>query len=235
MPGQIPLIGEKFPELEVITTHGPMKLPDDFISKGKWFVLFSHPGDFTPVCTTEFVAFAKRYEDFKALNTELIGLSVDSNYSHIKWVEWIKEKLGVEIPFPIIADPQGNVARKLGMLHAESATHTVRAVFVVDNKGVIRTILYYPLTLGRLIDEILRIVKALQVSDKYGRAIPANWPNNEIIGDALIVPPAGTVKEAEERLKQFKCYDWWFCYEEKAEVKEDAEKVKNWLKRAAGL
>lgn len=235
MPGQIPLIGEKFPELEVVTTHGPMKLPDDFISKGKWFVLFSHPADFTPVCTTEFVAFAKRYEDFKALNTELIGLSVDSNYSHIKWVEWIKEKLGVEIPFPIIADPQGNVARKLGMLHAESATHTVRAVFVVDNKGVIRTILYYPLTLGRLIDEILRIVKALQVSDKYGRAIPANWPNNEIIGDALIVPPAGTVKEAEERLKQFKCYDWWFCYEEKPEVKEDAESVRKWLKRAAGL
>ncbi len=235
MPGQIPLIGEKFPKLEVITTHGPMKLPDDFISKGKWFVLFSHPADFTPVCTTEFVSFAKRYEDFKALNTELIGLSVDSNYSHIKWVEWIKEKLGVEIPFPIIADPQGDVARKLGMLHAESATHTVRAVFVVDNKGVIRTILYYPLTLGRLIDEILRIVKALQVSDKYGRAIPANWPNNEIMGDALIVPPAGTVKEAEERLKQFKCYDWWFCYEEKAEVKKDTEKVKNWLKRAAGL
>lgn len=235
MPGQIPLIGEKFPELEVVTTHGLMKLPDDFVSKGKWFVLFSHPADFTPVCTTEFVAFAKRYEDFKALNTELIGLSVDSNYSHIKWVEWIKEKLGVEIPFPIIADPQGNVARKLGMLHAESATHTVRAVFVVDNKGVIRTILYYPLTLGRLIDEILRIVKALQVSDKYGRAIPANWPNNEIIGDALIVPPAGTVKEAEERLKQFKCYDWWFCYEEKDDVKEDSENVRKWLKRAAGL
>ena len=231
MPLTAPSIGEKFPEMEVMTHKGKVKLPDDF--KGKWFVLFSHPADFTPVCTTEFVAFAKRYEDFKALNTELIGLSVDSNYSHIKWVEWIKEKLGVEIPFPIIADPQGNVARKLGMLHAESATHTVRAVFVVDDKGVIRTILYYPLELGRLIDEILRIVKALQISTKYGRAIPANWPNNELIGDKLIVPPPATVAEAEERLKKYSCYDWWFCYEEKPEIKDDVAKVREWLKRAA--
>lgn len=230
MPGQIPLIGEKFPEMTVITTHGVKKLPDDY--KGKWFVLFSHPADFTPVCTTEFVAFAKRYEDFKRINTELIGLSVDSVFSHIKWIEWIKEKLGVKIQFPIIGDPQGNVARKLGMLHAESATHTVRAVFVVDDKGIIRTILYYPLSLGRLIDEILRIVKALQISDKYGRAIPANWPNNELIGEAVIVPPASTIKEAEERLKKYKCYDWWLCYEEVVS-KEDIEQVRTYLERAA--
>ncbi len=230
MPGQIPLIGEKFPEMTVMTTHGPKKLPDDY--KGKWFVLFSHPADFTPVCTTEFVAFAKRYEDFKKLNTELIGLSVDSTFSHIKWIEWIKEKLGVEIPFPVIGDPQGNVARKLGMLHAESATHTVRAVFIVDDKGVIRTILYYPLNVGRLIDEILRVVKALQLTDKYGRAIPANWPNNEIIGEAVIVPPAATISEAEERLKKYKCYDWWFCYEEVV-PKEDIEQVRKFLERAS--
>ncbi|MEM1880263.1 MAG: peroxiredoxin, partial [Desulfurococcaceae archaeon] len=159
MPGQIPLIGEPFPKLEVMTTHGIKVLPDDY--KGKWFVLFSHPADFTPVCTTEFVAFAKRIEDFKRLNTELIGLSVDSNYSHIKWVEWIKEKLGVEIPFPIIADPRGQVAEKLGLLHAQSPTATVRAVFIVDPRGVVRAILYYPLELGRNIDEILRMIKAL--------------------------------------------------------------------------
>jgi len=230
MPGQIPLIGEKFPELTVMTTHGPKKLPDDY--KGKWFVLFSHPADFTPVCTTEFVAFAKRYEDFKKLNTELIGLSVDSTFSHIKWIEWIKEKFNVEVPFPIIADPQGNVAKKLGMLHAESATHTVRAVFIVDDKGVIRTILYYPLNVGRLIDEILRIVKALQIVDKYGRAMPANWPNNELIGKSVIVPPAATIQEAEERLKKFTCYDWWFCHEDIVSD-EDVELVRKFLERAA--
>ncbi len=233
MPGQIPLIGEKFPEITVHTTHGTIKLPDDY--SGKWFVLFSHPADFTPVCTTEFVAFAKRYEDFKKLNTELIGLSVDNTYSHIKWVEWIKEKLGVEIPFPIIADPQGNVAKKLGMIHAESSVVTVRAVFVVDDKGIIRTILYYPLNLGRLVDEILRIVKGLQITDEYGRALPANWPNNEIIGDAVIVPPASTVKEAEERLKTYECLDWWLCYEKGKVPKEIIEMVRGFLKRAAGL
>ncbi len=233
MPGQIPLIGEKFPEITVHTTHGTIKLPDDY--SGKWFVLFSHPADFTPVCTTEFVAFAKRYEDFKKLNTELIGLSVDNTYSHIKWVEWIKEKLGVEIPFPIIADPQGNVAKKLGMIHAESSVVTVRAVFVVDDKGIIRTILYYPLNLGRLVDEILRIVKGLQITDEYGRALPANWPNNEIIGDAVIVPPASTVKEAEERLKTYECLDWWLCYEKGKVPKEIIEIVRGFLKRAAGL
>ena len=230
MPGQIPLIGEKFPEMEVITDQGTIKLPDHF--KGKWFVLFSHPADFTPVCTTEFVAFAKRIEDFKKLNTELIGLSVDSTFSHIKWKEWIKEKLGVEIPFPIIADPTGEVAKKLGLLHAESNTATVRAVFVVDDKGVVRAILYYPLEAGRNIDEILRLVEILQLSDKYGRAVPANWPHNELIGDHLIVPPASTIKEAEERLKTYECFDWWFCHDDKATA-EEKELAKKFLKRAA--
>jgi len=231
MPGQIPLIGENFPQMKVQTTHGVFSLPEHF--KGKWFVLFSHPADFTPVCTTEFVAFAKRYEDFKKLNTELIGLSVDSTWSHIKWMEWIKEKLGVEIPFPIIADPRGYVAEKLGLLHAKSATHTVRAVFIVDPNGIIRAILYYPSELGRNIDEILRMVKGLQVSDKYGAAIPANWPNNELIGDRVIVPPAETLDVAKERLKQYECYDWWFCHKEGP--KEDAEEARRFLKRIAGV
>ncbi len=232
MPLQAPSIGEKFPELQVPTTHGVIKLPDHF--KGKWFVFFSHPADFTPVCTTEFVSFAKRYEDFKKLNTELIGLSVDSNFSHIKWIEWIEQKLGQKIPFPIIADPTGEVAQKLGLLHAQSATATVRAVFVVDPESTVRAIVYYPLEVGRNIDEILRLVEILQLSTKYGRAVPANWPFNELIGDNLIVPPASTMKEAEERLKQYKCHDWWFCYEDKATV-EEKELAKKFLKRAASI
>ncbi len=229
MPGEIPLIGERFPEMEVTTTHGVYMLPNDF--KGKWFVLFSHPADFTPVCTTEFVAFAKRYEDFKKLNAELMGLSVDSNWSHIKWVEWIKEKLGVEVPFPIIADPMGFVASKLGLIHAASATHTVRAVFIVDPKGIIRAILYYPAELGRNIDEILRMLKGFQVNAKYGVALPANWPNNEIVGERVIVPPASTVQEAEERPKKFECFDWWLCHREIPA--EEAQEARKFLERAA--
>lgn len=229
MPTQIPLIGEKFPEIEVMTTIGKIKLPEHY--SGKWFVLFSHPADFTPVCTTEFIAFAKRYNDFKKLNTELIGLSVDSTWSHIKWIEWIREKTGVEIPFPIIADPKGYVADKLGLLHAQSTTHTVRAVFIVDPNGVIRAILYYPQELGRNIDEILRVVKGLQVVDKYGVALPANWPNNEVVGDNAIIPPAQTIKEAEERPKKYECLDWWFCH--KKISKEDVEEARSFLERAA--
>jgi len=210
MEYRIPLLGEKFPEIEVKTTHGKIKLPDYF--KGKWFILFSHPADFTPVCTTEFYAFQRRYEEFKKLNTELIGLSIDQVFSHIKWVEWIKEKLGIEIKFPIIADDTGEVAKRLGMVHPGKGTNTVRAVFIVDDKGIIRLILYYPQEIGRNMDEILRALKALQLSDENGVAIPANWPDNELIGDKVIIPPASTVEEAEERLKKYECYDWWFCH-----------------------
>ncbi|MCC6035195.1 MAG: peroxiredoxin [Desulfurococcaceae archaeon] len=231
MPGLIPLIGEKFPEIVVETSHGIRKLPDEY--RGKWLILFSHPADFTPVCTTEFVAFAKRYEDFKKLNAELLGLSVDSTYSHIKWIEWIEKNLGVKIPFPIIADPGGEVSKKLGFLHAQSATHTVRSVIIVDPEGIIRAILYYPQEAGRNIDEILRLLKVLQLNNKYGRALPANWPNNELVGDSVIVPPARTVAEAEERLKKFKCYDWWFCYEEHIVPIEEVEEVRKWLERAS--
>ncbi len=231
MPGTIPLIGEKFPEMIVETTHGVRKLPDDY--KGMWLVIFSHPADFTPVCTTEFVSFAVRYNEFKELNTELIGLSVDSVFSHIKWVEWIKENLGYEIPFPIIADPNGEVSRKLGFLHTQSATHTVRAVIIVDPEGVIRAILYYPQEAGRNMDEILRLLVILQVNTQYKRALPANWPNNELIGSSVIVPPAKTVKDAQERAKQFKCFDWWLCYEEGKVPTDLVEKVRKFLQRVA--
>jgi len=209
---QIPALGDKFPEMEVQTTHGKIKLPDYF--KGKWFVLFSHPGDFTPVCTTEFVAFQKRYEKFKKLNCELIGLSVDQVFSHIKWVEWIKDKLGVEIQFPVIADDLGEISKKLGLLHPAKGTNTVRGVFIVDPEGIIRAILYYPQELGRNIDEILRMVEGLQISDKEGVAIPANWPENELIKDKVIIPPAQTEEIAKQRVKEYECYDWWFCYKE---------------------
>ncbi|MCD6124897.1 peroxiredoxin [bacterium] len=206
----IPLLGEKFPELEVQTTHGKMKLPDAF--KGKWFVLFSHPADFTPVCTTEFVAFQRRYDEFQKLGCELIGLSIDQVFSHIKWVEWIKDKLNVEIKFPIIADDVGNVSTQLGLIHPAKGTNTVRAVFIVDPKGTVRAIIYYPQELGRNMDEILRAVKALQISDKEGVAMPANWPENELVGDEVIIPPASDEETAKKRLKEYECFDWWFCH-----------------------
>ncbi len=208
------VIGEKFPEVEVNTTHGRMKLPDHFA--GKWFVLFSHPADFTPVCTTEFYGMQKRLDKFKELGVEVIGLSVDQVFSHLKWMEWIKDNLGVEIQFPVIADDRGDLAEMLGMIPTGS-TQTARAVFIVDPKGTIRAIVYYPAELGRDWDEILRAVKALQISDANGVAMPHKWPNNELIKDRVIVPPAGSVdaiKDREERKKkgEIECYDWWLCH-----------------------
>lgn len=210
----IPLLGDKFPEMKVQTTRGELNLPGDM--KGKWFVLFSHPADFTPVCTTEFIAFQQRYDKFRQLNCELIGMSVDQVFAHIKWEEWIKDNMGVEIQFPIIADT-GAVANKLGLIHPGKGTNTVRAVFIIDAEGLIRIMLYYPQELGRNMDEILRAVKAMQTSDKNGVAMPANWPENEILGDRVIIPPAKDVKTAQERLArakagEFECYDWWLCH-----------------------
>ncbi len=207
---KMPLIGEKFPEITVQTTHGIKKLPDDY--KGKWLVLFSHPADFTPVCTTEFVAFAKRHNAFQELNCELLGLSIDQVFSHIKWVNWIKENLSTEIPFPVIADDRGSVAEALGMVHPGKGTNTVRAVFIIDPESTIRLILYYPQEIGRNMDEILRALKALQVSDKEKVALPANWPENELISDEAIIPPATDEKTAKERPDNYDCYDWWFCH-----------------------
>ncbi len=206
---RMPLIGDAFPKMEVVTSQGPLTLPDAF--KGKWFILFSHPADFTPVCTTEFYAFQKRYPQLRELNTELIGLSVDQVFSHIKWAEWIEQNLGAKIEFPIIADT-GAVSEKLGLIHPGKGTNTVRAVFIVDPKGIIRAILYYPQELGRNMDEIVRMIKGFQISDAEGVAIPANWPENELIGDKVIVPPAADVKTAAQRPKEYDCYDWWFCH-----------------------
>ncbi len=205
---RMPLLGETFPALTVQTTHGSLNLPQDI--QGKWCVLFSHPADFTPVCTTEFVAFQQKQSEFQALNCQLIGLSVDQVFAHIKWVQWIKTELGINIEFPIIA-ANDNIASQLGMLHPEKGSNTVRAVFIIDPNAKVRLIQYYPQEIGRNIDEIIRALNALQVSDQQG-ALPANWPNNSLIGDRVIVPPASTEYEAQENIKQYEHFDWWFCH-----------------------
>lgn len=206
---QMPLLGDPFPKLTVTTTQGQMTLPDDV--EGKWFILFSHPADFTPVCTTEFVAFQQLYPEFKKLNTVLIGMSVDQVFSHIKWLQWIKEKMNVEIEFPVIAD-DGEVAKRLGIIHPGKGSNTVRAVFFVDPKQTIRAILYYPQELGRNFKEILRMLKAFQVADANQVAMPADWPNNSIVGDHVIIPPAKDMKTANARIGKDNCFDWWLCH-----------------------
>lgn len=205
----MPLLGDDFPTLTLQTTQGVMNLPGDL--KGRWFVLFSHPADFTPVCTTEFVGFQRLMPEFEKLGVKLIGMSVDQVFSHIKWIEWIKEKLGVEITFPIAA-ANDSIANALGMLHPSKGTNTVRAVFVVDPQSKVRLVIYYPQEIGRNMEEVLRAVKALQVADKNNVAVPANWPNNELIKDRVIISPAKTVTEAATRLKEYDGYDWWFCH-----------------------
>ncbi len=210
-----PLIGDKFPQISVKTTHGTINLPDDY--KGKWFVLFSHPGDFTPVCTTEFVAFSRKAKEFNELNCELIGLSVDQVFSHIKWVEWIKDNLKVDVPFPIIADELGVLAKKLGMIHEAKGTNTVRAVFIIDPNGIIRLMIYYPQEIGRSVNEVLRSLKALITSTDNHVACPENYPHNVLLGENVVMmPPPGSMKEIEANKKiadkSISQKDWWFRY-----------------------
>jgi len=202
----MPRIGEPAPQFEAPTTHGVLRL-EDF--KGEWLVLFSHPADFTPVCTTEFVAFAEVYPEFRKRSTELLGLSVDSVSSHIAGARNIEEKTGVKIPFPIIADLSKEVSTAYGMIHpGQSKTETVRCVFIIDPNQIIRAILYYPLTTGRNIQEILRIIYCLQTTDEHKVATPANWQP----GQKVVVPAPGTQEAAEERLGQgYECVDWYLC------------------------
>jgi len=192
---RLPRINEPAPDFEAKSTHGPIRL-SNYTSKGKWVVLFSHPADFTPVCTTEFVEFSKRNPEFEKRNVQLIGNSVDSVYSHIAWVLNIEKNFGVKVPFPVIADLDQKVAKAYGMVHeAVSDTAAVRAVFFIDPKGTIRSLLYYPLSLGRNIDELLRVVDALQTADANGVSTPANWRP----GDPVIVPAPVTQADAEKR------------------------------------
>jgi len=207
----IPLIGEEAPAFTAPSTKGTINFPEDY--KGKWVVLFSHPADFTPVCTTEFISFQKHLDEFKKRNTELIGYSVDGVHSHIAWVKNIKEKFGIDIEFPIVAHPK--IAYLYGMLHPNADdSHTVRAVFIIDPDGKIAAVLYYPLSNGRNIKEILRLIDALQTTYKYGRATPANWPENELFWDRVIVPPAESLQQAEENVSKYDCKDWYICTDE---------------------
>jgi peroxiredoxin (alkyl hydroperoxide reductase subunit C) len=202
-----PVLGEPAPDFEAETTHGPIKLSS---MKGKWVVLFSHPADFTPVCTTEFMAFAQIYDELQALNVQLIGLSVDSISAHLAWVHAIKEKMGVTIPFPIIADLNMKVAKKYGMIHqGQSSTAAVRCVFFIDDKGIMRAMIYYPLQNGRFMPEIVRLVKALQTTDKFKVSTPANWQP----GDKVVVAPPKTSAEMDKRPSEgYECKDWYHCF-----------------------
>ena len=220
----MPRIGDKAPEFKAVTTQGEINFPGDF--SGSWVILFSHPADFTPVCTSEFMTFATMAEKFEKANTKLVGLSVDGLYSHIAWLRTIKEKIeykgmkDVEVKFPLIEDITMEVAQKYGMMMpGESNTKAVRAVFFIDPKGIIRTILYYPLSLGRNFEEIYRVVIGLQTADAFSVALPADWQ----VGDDVIVPTAGSCGVAKQRMEskeEMKCYDWFFCTK-----KLDKEKV----------
>jgi len=211
----MPRIGDKAPEFKAITTQGPINFPSDY--KGSWVILFSHPADFTPVCTSEFMTFATLEGKFLNANCKLVGLSIDGLYSHIAWLRTIKEKIefkgmkDVEVKFPLIEDITMEVANKYGMIQpGESSTKAVRAVFFIDPKGIIRAIIYYPLSLGRNFDELYRALIAMQTADEFSIATPADWRP----GDEVIVPTAGSCGVAKERMEskeEMKCYDWFFC------------------------
>ncbi len=205
-PVSYPRLNEPAPDFAAETTHGRKTLAD---YRGKWLVLFSHPADFTPVCTTEFVAFAQAADQFKALNAELLGLSIDSVFSHLAWERNIKEKFGVEIPFPIIADLSMAVAKAYGMIQpGASDTSAVRATFLIDPEGKLRAMVYYPMSNGRSIPEFVRLLAALQTSDAHGVATPEGWRP----GDKVIVPPPKTAEAAEKRAGEgYECVDWYFC------------------------
>ena len=202
-----PRLGQPAPPFQAETTHGTLRL-EDF--KGSWLILFSHPADFTPVCTTEFIEFAKIAPELRHRGVELLGLSIDSTYSHIAWVRNIEQHFKVTIPFPVIADLNKEVATLYGMIMpGESKTEASRCVFIIDPNQVVRAMIYYPLTTGRNMDEILRLIDALQTTDKHGVATPANWRP----GDQVIIPPPKTIEAAAERTEMpgITCTDWYFA------------------------
>ncbi len=210
----MPRIGDKAPKFKAVTTQGDINFPDDYV--GKWVILFSHPADFTPVCTSEFITFASLEEKFEKANCKLVGLSIDGLYSHIAWLRTIKEKIefkgmkNVEVKFPLIEDITMEVAKKYGMIQpGESKTQAVRAVFFIDREGIVRALIYYPLSLGRNFDEIYRALIAMQTADEFKVATPADWNP----GDDVIVSPAGSCGVAEERMttNNLDCKDWFFC------------------------
>ena len=219
VPVTMPRIGDPAPEFTAETTQGTINFPADYA--GSWVILFSHPADFTPVCTTEFMTFSVMQDDFASLNTKLVGVSVDGLFSHIAWLRTIKEKItyrdfkDVEVTFPLVDDSTRQVARRYGMIMpGEDSTKTVRSVFVIDPAGVVRTIVYYPQSVGRNFDELRRVVIALQTTDAFSVATPADWRP----GEAVIVPPAGSCGVAKDRMDGHEsgvtCIDWFFCTKE---------------------
>ncbi len=206
-PRSLPRLNEPAPDFEALSTFGPIKLSD---FRGKWVILFSHPADFTPVCTTELTEFARRHEEFKKLNTQLIGLSIDSIYSHLAWIRNMEQHFGVKIDYPLIADLDMKVAQLYGMIHpGASSTATVRCVFFIDDEGILRAMIYYPLTNGRSVDEILRVLQGLQLNKSKNVATPEGWKP----GDKVIVPAPTTLPAAEERAKDksLEVVDWYFA------------------------
>lgn len=212
---RIPRINEPAPDFQAKSTHGVIRL-SDYTTRGKWVLLFSHPADFTPVCTTEFVEFARKHQEFEKRNVQLIGVSIDSIYAHIAWVNNIEQNFGVKVEFPVVADLDQKVAASFGLVHeAVSDTAAVRAVFFIDPKGLVRALLYYPLSLGRNIDEIIRVFDALQTAEANAVSIPANW----VPGKPVIVPPPLTKHDADARMKNngdLKVVDWYFAQKELA-------------------
>lgn len=215
MVHRMPLIGDKAPSFKAKTTQGDINFPEDY--KGKWIILFSHPADFTPVCTTEFMTFANMAEDFRKIDTELVGLSVDGLSSHIAWLRKIHElewngMKNIEVQFPLIEDIKMNVSRLYGMIQGESDTQAVRAVFIINPEGIIKTIMYYPASTGRNMEEIKRVIIALQKSEKERIATPANWKP----GEDVIVPAPGSCGLAKERMESQDednyCLDWFLCF-----------------------
>lgn len=223
----MPRIGDPAPAFTAKTTQGDIAFPDDYA--GSWVIFFSHPADFTPVCTSEFMTFASMQDDFAALNTKLVGLSVDGLFSHIAWLRTIKEKItfrdmkDVEVTFPLIEDVSMAIAQQYGMIMpGEDSTKAVRAVFVIDPAGMIRTIIYYPLSLGRNFDELRRVIVALQTADAFSVATPADWRP----GEPVIVPPPGSCGSAKDRMagadEGVTCVDWFFCTKELSAAQIDA-------------
>lgn len=206
---EMPGIGAEFPEMEVQTNEGRLSLPEYF--EDQWFVLFSHPADFTPVCTSELVAFARRRSEFEQLNCGLVGLSMDDAETHDEWLDSLEEKFEVDISFPVITDEAGEAARKLGLIHPVEQELTVRGTFFVDPKGIIRLTNFYPLEVGRNVGEVRRSVEALRISDENEVAMPADWPQNEDVGDQVMVEPE-EAKGQDTSKKQQLHGDWWFCY-----------------------
>lgn len=208
--GQVQKLGERLRNYKVQTTKGIKFIPKDY--SGSWLVLFSHSGAFTPVCTSEYVEFARANSAFRKIDCQLLGVSGDQIYIQLKWLQWMKSNLGVRVPFPVISDPAGRLTRDLGMYHPAHSDALSRTVIIVDDNHVVRYIAHYPNEVGRNIEEIHRMVKALQTADRHKAGVPANWPESSLVGKSIVLNPPKDEKAVEERLKKRNCFDWWFCY-----------------------